>query len=358
MKAARWYGTKDVRIDNIPRPHCNPDEVIVKVAWCGICGSDVHEYESGPICIPVDAPDPRTGAQAPVGIGHEFSGTIVEIGSNVDGFAVGDRVVNQATVACLTCPACRRGDFTRCEHLAIYGIHGYGGGFAEYARANKRFINKVPDDLALDEAALAEPLSVGFHAVRISPLKIDDTAVVLGAGPIALGVIEALKVVGSRRIIAVARPSARQSKTIAAGADVVLDPDSCDAAAEIRALTGDGADVCFETFGVDRGLSIGQDCLKKGGCLVVISMFRELAKIDMMTTVEHQLTILGSNLYSSGDVDEVLSLLAARSIATEEYITTRIALDDLVEKGFETLCGTGRKREVKILVTPDDQYHQ
>lgn len=353
MKAAFWYGTRDVRIKEIDEPSPGPGEVKIKVKWCGICGSDLHEYLNGPMSIPVEN-HPLTKKKAPVQLGHEFSGEITEVGRGASSFRPGDRVVCEATLSCMHCPACSRGDFTHCEKMGIYGISGYGGGFAEYTLAKKEFVHKIPDNLDFEKAALAEPVAVGFHSVTESGFVPGKNAVVLGGGPIALGVIESLKASGARKIIAVVRKSVRQSYAARSGADIVLDPDVCDAAAEIIRLTGGGADFCFETFGTAPGPEIGIKCLGSRGTLVIISLWNEDVPVDLMRVVQKEIRIVGSNLYTGDDFEAVLSLLSDGRIPAEGYITGRVPLDELVTKGFEELSGPDKKKHVKIIVTPDE----
>ncbi len=354
MKAALWYAKQDVRIEEIPEPKPGPGEVKIRVKWCGICGSDLHEYEDGPFSIPVDTPHPLTGKKAPIVLGHEFSGDIVEVGEGVTGWNVGDRVTAEATVACLECRYCKQGHYSYCDRLGIFGVHGSGGAMAEYVVAGAPFLHKIPGNLDYEKASLVEPIAVGFHSLGAGNFRAGMTAVVLGAGPIGLGVIESLRAAGAHKIIAVVRKSVRQEYALRSGADVLLDPYEVDAPAEIRKITGGlGADICFETFGVDFGVNLGLNCLHNGGTLVVISLWNKPVSVDLMHTVLTEKYIVGSNLYSYNDFETVLKMLEDGRIPAKGYITKRIALDDLVAEGFHTLSGPDKKKHVKILVTPD-----
>ena len=354
MKAAVWYQKKDVRIEDIQEPVPGYGEVKIRVKWCGICGSDLHEYLEGPISIPVDQPHPQTKKTAPVVLGHEFSGEVVETGPGVESLKKGDRVICEGTVGCMECPQCRRGNYSHCKNLAIFGISGYGGGMAEYTLAREPFVHKIPDGLNYEKAALVEPIAVGFHSLVIGKFAPGMTAVVLGAGPIALGVIESLRACGAKKIIAVVRKSIRQDYALRSGADVVLDPDECDAAKKIREMTkGEGADICFETYGTERGPKIGQECLRACGTLVIISLWANPVPVDLMATVQGEISIVGSNLYTWDDFETVIRMMEDGRIPAAGYTTGRIALQDLVEQGFEVLSGPEKKKHVKIIVTPD-----
>lgn len=153
MKAALWYGAKDIRVENIPEPTVKDDGVKIKVKWCGICGSDLHEYTMGPIFIPVKTPHPITGETAPVVMGHEFSGEVVEVGRNVTNVKPGDRVVVEPLIVCGECPACKAGHYNLCEKLGFHGLMGGGGGFSEYTTFPARFVHKIPDNLSYEKAA-------------------------------------------------------------------------------------------------------------------------------------------------------------------------------------------------------------
>ena len=354
MKAAVWYGRKDVRIEEVPEPQVRPGCVKIKISWCGICGSDLHEYVSGPVAIPVEKPHPLTGHVAPTILGHELSGVVTEVGEGVKNLKVGDRVVTEATVACLECPACKAGRYNICDKLAIHGIHDDGGGLCEYTVFPEQFTHKIPDELSLERACLVEPISCGFHAMVNGGFQPGMVAVVMGAGPIGLGVIESLKASGARMIIAVVRKSVRQQYAIRSGADVLLDPTECDVGAEVYRLTGGrGADIAFETFGADVGIELGFKSLRYNGMLVVISLWEKPPTIEMMNVVMAEKRMTGSSIYLGNDFDTVIQMLTDGRIPANGYITKRITLDDVVTEGFETLAGPEKKQHVKIIVTPD-----
>lgn len=354
MKAAVWYAKRDVRIEEVPDPPVRPGCVKIKISWCGICGSDLHEYLGGPVAIPVDKPHPLTGAVAPVILGHELSGVVVEVGEGVDKFKVGDRVVTEATYSCLKCPACRAGVYSHCEVLGIHGIHGSGGGLCEYTVFPQELTHLLPETIDMERACLVEPISVGFHAMGVGGFQPGMVAVVLGAGPIGLGVIESLKASGARMVIAVVRKSIRQQYALRSGADVLLDPTECDIGEEVKRLTnGQGADVAFETFGVDLGIELGLSAIKVAGTLVVISLWEKPSTFNFMDIVLQEKKIVGSNIYFGNDFDTVAKMLDDGRIPAKGYITKRICLDDLITEGFETLAGPEKKSHVKIIVTPD-----
>ncbi len=177
MKAARWHNQKDIRIENIDEPKAEPGKVKIKVKWCGICGSDLHEYLGGPIFIPVGEPHPLTNEMAPVTMGHEFSGEVVEVGEGVKNYSVGDRVVVEPIFATHG----HQGAYNLDEQMGFLGLAGGGGGFSEYVSVDEELLFKLPEELSYEQGALVEPSAVALYAVRQSKLKAGDKSGSLAA---------------------------------------------------------------------------------------------------------------------------------------------------------------------------------
>jgi threonine dehydrogenase-like Zn-dependent dehydrogenase len=195
--------------------------------------------------------------------GHEFSGTILEVASSVKGFTPGQRVSIQPNIYDGTCGACLSGVENACYSGGFVGLSGWGGGLSDAVTVPANYVLPLPDNVPLDVAALVEPLSVGWHAVRQSPLKKDSTVLILGGGPIGIAVILALKAKGCRKII-VSEPSTERSRFAKHfGADVVLDPRKEDVLERVRKMTGgEGVDICFDCAGVPQGLEAGCQAIK------------------------------------------------------------------------------------------------
>ncbi|MGO5075532.1 2,3-butanediol dehydrogenase [Clostridium sporogenes] len=353
MKAALWYEKKDVRVEEIEEPKVVKGSVKIKVKWCGICGSDLHEYLGGPIFIPVGQSHPLSGTTAPVVLGHEFSGEIVELGEGVTKFNVGDRVIVEPIVACGKCPACMEGKYNLCSSLGFHGLCGSGGGLAEYTVFPEGFVHKIPDEMSYEDAALVEPMAVGLHSVRMANFNTGDTALVLGAGPIGLATIECLKAAGARLIVVLQRKSIRQKYAKRAGADVVLDPNEVNIPEEIKKLTGGvGVDAAFETTGAKIGFDTGLESLKYEGTMVITSIWEKDTNFNPNVLVFTEKKIVGTLAYRH-EFPATMALMKDGRIKTEGYITKKIALDNIVEEGFGALTGPEKKKHVKILVTPD-----
>ena len=257
MKAARFHGPGDIRIDDVPEPTVGPGQVKVDVEWCGICGTDLHEYLEGPIFIPPKgSPHPLTGQEMPVVMGHEFAGVIAEVGAGVTNVKEGDRVAVEPYDVCGECSACRIGRYNICRKLGFVGLDGQQGGFAERCVVDSRWAHPL-GDIPTDLGALVEPLAVAYHAVRLSGIKPGGTAAVFGSGPIGLVTTAALKAAGAEKVFVVEPAAVRKAKAPGAGADEVLDPTEVNVPDAIRDLTGGaGADVAFECAGVDAVLAL------------------------------------------------------------------------------------------------------
>ncbi|TFC35768.1 2,3-butanediol dehydrogenase [Cryobacterium sp. TMT2-42-4] len=351
MKAARFHGQKDVRIENIKEPETRSGTVKIAVAWCGICGTDLHEYLDGPIFISAPGhPHPLSHESLPVTMGHEFSGTIEEVGDGVEGLTVGDNVVVEPYFVCNECPPCKAGNYHLCEKMGFIGLAGGGGGLSEKIVVDQRWVHPI-GDLPLDEAALIEPLSVAHHAVVRSGAKAGDVALIGGAGPIGLLTAAILKGIGVTTIMS-ELSTARKEKSLSSGAaDYVVDPTTENVKARVLELTGGvGADVAFECAGVNIVLDTLLDALRPAGVLVNVSIWGHPATVDMQKIVLKEIDLRGTIAYAR-DHEETISLVTSGKIDLKPFITGRIALDDLISEGFDTLINHN-DTAVKILVHP------
>lgn len=346
MKAARWHGQRDIRVEDVPEPAPGPGEVKVKVAWTGICGSDLHEYLAGPIFVPVGEDHPLSHDQAPITMGHEYSGTVTELGEGVTGLAIGDRVAIEPIFACGTCAACLEGKYNLCDSLGFVGLSGGHGGFAAYSVVPARMVHKMPDGLSMEQGALIEPSAVALHAVRLSKIRAGDTAAVFGAGPIGLLVVEALRVAGASQIHVVEPSEVRRQKALDLGATSAIDPTSTDAVAAIRDATS-GVHVAFEVTGVPRVLPQCIEATRHEGQTLIVSIWESDAAFQPNAVVlkERQLqgTIAYRNVYPA-----VMELMMQGYFSPDQLVTKRIAIDQIVTEGFEALVA--EKSHVKILV--------
>ncbi|UTE75179.1 2,3-butanediol dehydrogenase [Rossellomorea marisflavi] len=348
MKALRWHDQKDIRLEEIEEPVTGAGQVKMKVKWCGICGSDLHEYLGGPIFIPVDEPHPLTGEKVPVTLGHEFSGEVVEVGEGVSNYKVGDRVVVEPIFATHG----HQGAYNLDEQMGFLGLAGGGGGLSEYVAVDEELLFKLPDDLSYEQGALVEPSAVALYAVRSSKVKAGDKVAVFGCGPIGLLVIEALKAAGATDIYAVELSPERQAKAEELGAIVVNPAEVDDTVAEISRLTGGGVDVSFEVTGVPVVLRQAIQSTGIGGETIIVSIWEQGAEILPNDIVIKERTVKGIIGYR--DVyPAVLSLMQKGYFSADKLVTKRIPLDDVIEEGFQSLIK--EKNQVKILVQSEQK---
>jgi (R,R)-butanediol dehydrogenase/meso-butanediol dehydrogenase/diacetyl reductase len=353
MKALRWYGKKDLRVEDIPEPSAGNGEVKIKIEWCGICGSDLHEYEAGPIFIPNDAPHPVTGDKAPVTLGHEFAGTIVEVGEGVKGWKVGDRVAPDACFYCGTCEACQKGQYQLCNNLGFNGLAGDNGGFAEYSVVPAYQLYKLSENVDFEESALVEPLSVGVHALNKGRLTMGESVVIIGAGTIGLATLQAAKAAGAGNVIVVELASARKEIARKMGADFVIDPSETDLVSKVKEINnGSLADLAVECVGYEATVKSALDSLKKGGRAVIAGIFSSTGEgiIDWNDLVIGEKELIGTIGYNR-DFATSIKLIDQGKINAKQYITKRIKLDDAVEQGFEELI-KNKDEHIKIIVEP------
>lgn len=348
MKSARWYKVKDIRVENVEEPQIQSRKVKIKIEWAGICGSDLHEYAAGPIFIPVDAPHPISKDIAPIIMGHEFSGTVVEVGEGVTKVAVGDPVVVEPILSCGECAGCRQGKYNLCDSLGFHGLAGGGGGFAEYTMVDEHMVHKMPEGLSYEQGALVEPAAVALHAVRLSKLKAGDTAAVFGTGPIGLLVIEALKAAGAAEIYAVELSPERIAKAEELGA-IVINPAEVNAVEKLKELTNGGVDIAYEVTGVPAVLQQCIDSTNIEGETVIVSIWEKDASIQPNNIVLKEKTVKGIIAYRN-IFPAVMELMKQGYFPADKLVTKRIQLDEIVTEGFDALLK--EKNQVKILVKP------
>ncbi|MGP7819615.1 2,3-butanediol dehydrogenase [Niallia sp. 01092] len=346
MKALRWYKQKDIRLEEIEEPQVEPGKVKLKVKWCGICGSDLHEYLGGPIFIPVDKPHPLTKDIAPITLGHEFSGEVLEIGEGVTNYKVGDRVVVEPIVATHG----HQGAYNLDDNMGFIGLSGGGGGFSEYVTVDEELLHKLPDELSYEQGALVEPSAVALYAVRSSKIKAGDTAAVFGCGPIGLLTIEALKAAGATDIYAIELSPERQVKAKELGATVISPADYEDVVAEIASRTNGGVDVSFEVTGVPVVLKQSIQATKIAGETIIVSIWEKPAEILPNDIVIKEKTVKGTIAYR--DIfPSVMNLMRKGYFSADTLVTKKIKLDNVVDQGFEALLT--EKNQVKILVSAE-----
>jgi (R,R)-butanediol dehydrogenase/meso-butanediol dehydrogenase/diacetyl reductase len=346
MKAAVWYGHKDIRVVDWPAPEITPGHVLVEVAWAGICGTDRHEYV-GPNFIPVAKPHRLTGKTAPLVLGHEFSGVIAEVGPGVTGWKKGDRVTANGTLSCGVCEACKKGRYNICEKLGFVGV-SRDGAFAESVSVEAARLFRIPDGLSLRDAVLSEPLACGIHATKLLGDIKGIPAVIVGPGIIGLSCFFAAREAGAGSIIVAGLGEARRDLVEKAGG-IYIDVGKTGLKEAVRSrFGGSGAGVVYECAGVASSLNSCMDILKPGGALMVMGVYEKPPVFRMNDFQEGE-----RRLYTSqAHVDEIataLIYLDSGAVAAGPLITREVTLDTLVRDGFEELLAHGEEH-IKVLI--------
>ena len=277
MKAAVWYGQKDVRVEDREPKVLKDNEVKVKVSWTGICGTDLHEYLEGPVFISTEQPDPLLGQTAPVTLGHEFSGVVKEVGKDVTKYKKGDRVVVNPTVS-------RHEKEENIDLYDGYSFIGLGsdGGFAEFTNAPEENVYALPDNVSAREGALVEPTAVAVQAVKEGNLLFGDKVAVFGAGPIGLLTVVAAKAAGASKIYVFDLSEERLAKAKEVGATHVVNSGKVNPVEYINEHTDNGVDVTFEVAGVGVTLQQSVEVTRPRGTVVIVSIFAHPVEFDPM----------------------------------------------------------------------------
>lgn len=307
--------------EEVPMPGFGPTDVLVAVKACGICGSDVHGL------------DGSTGRRRPpIIMGHEAAGVITEVGSAVNGWKRGDRVTFDSTIYCGACEFCRRGHINLCDNRRVLGVscedYRQHGAFAEYVAVPQHILYRLPDGLSFENAAMVEPVSIAFHAVRRAPPVLNDTAVVVGAGMIGLFVIQALRLAGCGKIIAVDVVPDKLKMARELGASHTVNSGAEDAVARVQGLTGGfGADLAVEAVGMTQTVEMAVRCLRKGGSVTLVGNVSPRIELPLQVAVTRELTLYGS-CASSGEYPACLDMLARGSVNAAPILSAVAPLAD------------------------------
>lgn len=343
MKAAVFHAQEDLRIEEVTDPSPGPGQVKLRNAFAGICGSDLHVYYTPEAAgLDFEHPHPLTGSTLPQILGHEFSGTVVELGEGVDGISVGDRVAVWPIYYCGDCAACRRGMYNACQKIGFHGLSSDGGGMAEFTTVDASKLHVLPENVDLRLGALVEPMAVAWHAVSRSGVESGGTALIAGAGPIGIGVWFALRARGIKKVL-VSEPSADRRAIIAALGATVVDPVTEDLGAAVTALTdGDGVDVAFDAAGAGPAITSSLASLVPGGRVVVVAIHERTMDFLPTQLVMAETEIAGALAYLPEDFDAVIAAMAAGVYDTTGWVKD-VPLDGVVDAIHALRGGAGAK---------------
>ena len=330
--------------DDMPRPVPGPREVLIRIAACGICGSDVHGY------------DGSSGRRIPpLVMGHEAAGTVAEVGEGVRQFTVGDRVTFDSTVYCGECDYCRSGDVNLCDNRQVVGVscgdYRRHGAFAEYVVVPERIVYRLPNELGFAEAAMLEAVSVALHAVREAGLRGGEIALVIGSCMIGLLTLQAARAAGCSRVYIADVDSSRLALAREMGADDAIHASGAELVAQVQRLTGGkGVDVVFEAVGRNQTVAGAIDSVRKGGTVVLIGNITPEVTLPLQKVVSRQIRLQGTAA-SSGEYPEAIELMRTGAIRVGPLITAVAPLED-GPRWFERLH-RGEPNLMKVVLTPD-----
>ncbi len=351
MRAAVFHGRGDIRIEDVEKPQCGPGDLLLEVHAVGICGTDAHEFASGPHMFPIHQAHPVSGHVGPMIPGHELTGIVREAGPGVDGFDIGDLVVSGAGISCGTCIHCQRGRTNLCLEYATVGLQR-NGGLAEYVAVPATICVRVePYGVTQDTAALAQPMAIAVHAMRRGRLTSADQALIIGAGGIGAFLTFAAASVTSRvAVLDVDADRLKIADSLGASAVLRLDED----ADPRQAIADWGMDptVVYEVSGTTGGLKTALSILPRGGRLVLVGLQSAPVEWDVRTLslIEHE--VIGTNAHvCADDLPTALELLASRTEPWSDIAPVALALDELVDEGIRPLVER-RSERIKTLVDP------
>jgi L-iditol 2-dehydrogenase len=320
MKVLLLSKYNHLEMADLPVPMPGVHEVLVRVAACGICGSDVHGY------------DGSSGRRIPpIVMGHEAAGTIAALGSGVASLAVNQRVTFDSTISCGACTFCRRGEVNLCEHREVLGVscgdYRRAGAFAEYVVVPSQIVYQLPQNISFPEAALLEAVAVAVHAVSLAESVPKRTALVIGAGTIGLLCLQALRVAGCPRIFIADIDLSRLALAKAFGATAVLSPE-LDFANQVCNLTdAEGVDLVVEAVGRNETVATAIDAVRKGGTVVLVGNISSEVALPLQKVVTRQIRLQGS-CASAGEYPRSIELMASGAINVKPLITAVAPLEE------------------------------
>ena len=346
MKAARFYGGHDIRLETLPDPVPGPGDVLVQVAATGICGSDLHGYHADP-------PKPLSPRTA----GHELTGEVVALGTGNVRHKIGTRVAVEPTIPCNECSECLSGNYNICSQLVHIGGTGRGGGFAEYMVAPVDNVYSLPDSVSFEAGALAEVYAVAVHALSMVPVQPGDQVAVIGSGPIGLTIAQMADLAGAESVAILGKPDGPLQIAQQMIGAIPLNVDTTDPAEEVMAWTnGRGASIVFEAVGGrSNTLMQATEIAAKRGKICMVGGHVAPFTLDARYARSRELTVTWAFCYGRRDGEKefqiALNLMGAGKLDPAPLITHRFPLTEITE-AFAAAAGREAHSSVKVLVLP------
>ena len=342
MKALLLSQYRHLELTDLAVPAPAAQEVLIRVAACGICGSDVHGY------------DGSSGRRIPpIVMGHEAAGTIAALGNAVSGLSENERVTFDSTVYCGECAPCRRGEVNLCDRRQVLGVsctdYRRAGAFAEFVLVPARIVHRLPENLPFAEAAMLEAVAVALHAVSLAPVSSGSTALVVGAGTIGLLLLQALRAAGCSRVFVTDVDPARLELSRNLGASAVLSASSGLVEQILQLTDGTGVDIAVEAVGKSETVNAAIDSVRKGGTVILVGNISPEVTLPLQKVVTRQIRLQGS-CASAGEYPKAIELLANGAIRVKPLITAIAPLDE-GPQWFERLYAR-EPNLMKVVLTP------
>lgn len=351
MRAAVFHGRGDVRIEQVPDVAAGPGELLLKVCAVGICGTDAHEFDSGPHMFPIEHAHPVSGHVGPMIPGHELAGIVVDKGSDVSGFEPGSLVVSGAGISCGECFWCTRSMTNLCRRYSTLGLN-QNGALAEYVAVPASICVDASDlGITGDTAALAQPMSIAVHAMRRGRLAPDESAIILGAGGIGAFLTYAA-VDRCERVVVCDLDAQRLQVAAALGATHTVRIGDEHDLVEVLSEHGITASVIYEVSGSTHGLRQAMDLAPRGTRVVMVGLQHDPVQIDAREISLREVEMIGTNAHVCAlDLPEALRLLASRRGGWMDVAPVALSLEDLVAEGLRPLAER-RSTRIKTLIDP------
>jgi (R,R)-butanediol dehydrogenase/meso-butanediol dehydrogenase/diacetyl reductase len=348
MKALVYHGRKDLRFEDFPQQRPKPGEVRLRVRYSGLCHTDFNEYLNGPLYVSA-TPHPATGRSVPLILGHEFSGEVVETGSAVSDFKIGDRVTVNAIDCCRECEFCRRGLSTQCASTALIGF-GRDGGYAEYATVPAACCHVLGPNVSFKAGALVEPLSVALHSLRRARFEPGGTAAIIGGGAIGLCTLQALRACEAAEVYVIEKYSSKRRFAEQLGATEFIDVQQADPLQVILERTnGLGVDVAFECVGSGQAIETALSVTRPGGTVCLSGIVPHPVEFNWNNVLSKEKTVTTTLAYSD-EFPTVISMLNTGQLNAEPMITRIIPLQQALEvlTHFEEMGSTSIRTLIEM----------
>lgn len=351
MRAAVFHDRADIRIEDVPEPDPGPGDLLIKVSAVGICGTDAHEFSTGPHMFPIHHRHPISGHHGPMIPGHELAGVVDAVGADVAGFSKGDLVVSGAGISCGSCFWCLRGRTNLCANYSTVGLQ-HDGGLAQYAVAPASTCLTVDEyGLTSDAAALGQPMAIAVHSMRRGRPEAGDVTVLIGAGGIGAFLTYATAERGATVVVS-DLDAERLEIARSLGAAATVDPSNGQSVGAVLEEKGWVPSVVYEVSGTARGLAEAFSLATRGTRVVLVGIQSETGEIDYRDLTLREIELIGTNAHAkAADLPEALRLLASREGGWSDVAPLALPLQDLIGDGLMPLVERRSKR-IKTLIDP------